>query len=274
MRLDAARAMAVDGRLYPSLIVHGGSRDDRIAAAEDLGKRVLCSAAPESRPCGECRHCRRIAVDDDEAFHPDVAVLRRDLKTGTSVEATKAFLRLAQQTPFEARGQVFVVVEAETLTGGAANALLKVLEEPPVRAPRHFFLLAPAQDDLLPTLRSRSWAVFLGGATRLDPEEVGALGDRFAAAVDRWSGSGSGIELLIAAGILDEAGGWEDLRAEAPWTLAAASVVEAFRSQANPDIRRRLLALAEDLLDGSRWRVRNVPARRILEGLVSRHLDR
>ena len=48
-------------------------------------------------------------------FHPDFQVLERDLKTSTSVEATRELLRTAQVSPFEARGQVFVVASAETL---------------------------------------------------------------------------------------------------------------------------------------------------------------
>ena len=66
----------------------------------------------------------------------DVGVLRRDLKTSTSVDATRELLRLTQQSPFEARGQVLVIAEAESLTPEAANALLKQLEEPPTSAPR------------------------------------------------------------------------------------------------------------------------------------------
>ena len=92
-------------------------------------------------------------------------VLERDLKTSTSVEATKSFLQAAQLSPFEARGQVFVIASADTLTGEAANALLKTLEEPHSGAPRHFVLLAPSRFDLLPTVRSRCKPVMGPGSS-------------------------------------------------------------------------------------------------------------
>ena len=94
----------------------------------------------------------------------------------TSVEATKRFVETAQMTPFEARGQVFVIASAESLSAGAADALLKNLEEPHEGSPRHFLLLAPSQFDLSPTLRSRSLSIFLGASERLDEGPVAAIG--------------------------------------------------------------------------------------------------
>ena len=90
----------------------------------------------------------------------------RDVRT----MPTKSFLAVAYSSPFEARGQVFVVAEAETLTGGAADALLKLLEEPPARSPRHFLLLAASRLDLLATLRSRSLTIYLGPTEALDDD--------------------------------------------------------------------------------------------------------
>src|SRR6185295_3090737 len=123
-------------------------------------------------------------------------ILLRDLKTSTSVEATREFLRTAQVSPFEARGQVFVVASAETLTGEAANALLKSLEEPHTSAPRNFFLLAPSRLDLLPTLRSRSLAVFLGAAEAVEEAAVAPLAHDFATVLAAYTASRSPIFLL------------------------------------------------------------------------------
>ena len=66
----------------------------------------------------------------------------------------------------------FVIASAESLSPGAADALLKSLEEPHEGSPRHFLLLAPSQFDLSPTLRSRSQSIYLGGGERLDEEAV------------------------------------------------------------------------------------------------------
>lgn len=283
MNLDGALATARRGRLYPGVILHGGSSAERRAAAELLARALLCTAPEEERPCGECSHCRRIALAAEpgggkspareEAFHPDFQVLERDLKTSTSVEATKAFLRTAQVSPFEARGQVFVVASAESLTGEAANALLKTLEEPHVSAPRNFLLLTPSRLDLLATLRSRSLAVFLGGSARPPEEAVEELADELARCLAAWAGSGSAAWILAGASLVEKAADWSDPRAAEPWALAAAAVKEArVRSGVPAEVSPRLLALAEDLLRAPRWRLRAVPAGRILDGLFARHL--
>ena len=276
MSLEACRQAARQGRLYPAVILHGGDEAARQAAALELGRLLLCEAEVPRRPCGVCRHCRRIvwpSAEAEPAFHPDFHVLLRDLKTSTSVEATRVLLREAQTTPFEARGQVFVVAGAETLTGEAANALLKMLEEPPTSAPRHFFLLAPSRLDLLPTLRSRSLAVYLGAAEPVAPEAVEEVTAAFSGALARYAAGGGGIYLLAAARALARGGGWEDPRASQPWALAAAAVL---RSLADPSLsgraRRARLALAEALLEAPAWRMRGITADRILEGLTARHL--
>jgi len=164
------------------------------------------------------------------------------------------------------------VAAAETLSGEAANALLKSLEEPYVTAPRNFFLLAPSRLDLLPTLRSRSLAVFLGAAETADPEAVEPVARAFAAALQGWVSTGAGIHLLAAAEALGRTGGWEDPRASRPWAVAAAAVLLSLHEEGAAPCRRALLALAEDLLGAPLLRLRGVAADRILEGLVARHL--
>ncbi len=207
------------------------------------------------------------------AFHPDFQVLERDLKASTSVDATREMLKTAQVSPFEARGQVFVIASAESLTGEAANALLKNLEEPYVTSPRHFLLLAPSRLDLLPTLRSRSLAVFLGPAAAVDAATVEPLARSFAAAAAAYAGSGALIYLLGAAAALAAAGGWEDPRSGRPWTLAAAAVLRSLELEPRRgEARRARLALAEALLESPALRLRGIAADRILEGLVARHL--
>jgi hypothetical protein len=287
VNLPAAAQAARQGRLYPAVILHGGDGDARRQAAVELARTLLCEAAPEARPCGTCRHCRRIAWPaggggsagarqgaaadagppggSAAPFHPDFLVLERDLKTTTSVDATRELMRVAQVSPFEARGQVFVIASAESLSGEAANALLKSLEEPHVSAPRHFLLLTPSRLDLLPTLRSRSLAVFLGPAVAADPERVEVLARAFGAAADAYVATGAAVYLLSAAEALTaagaagaggaaaggsgaraaagagrragpggakgggngESGGWDDPRAGRPWALAAAAVLRS-----------------------------------------------
>ncbi len=279
MNLEATLGLARTGRLYPSLILHGGTEDTRREAVLVLARCLLCVGDSEAieasqRPCGKCRHCKRIVWPDkkNDAFHPDFLVLERDLKTATSVDATKALLRNAHVTPFEASGQVFVIASAQTLSGEAANALLKVLEGPPGKTSRHFFLLAPSQFDLLPTLRSRSLALFLGTGPRPRGEQLMKTTEGFGHALESYLQCHHSGELLAAAGVLKASGRWDDPRARAPWEHAAAAILDYANSQPSPDTRRALLALASDLLEAPRLRLRGIPADRILEGCVSRRL--
>lgn len=271
MNFAAAKEMAANGRLYPSVILHGRDADARRNAAIEFSRLLLC-ATPGDDPAGSCSHCRRIAWPGaGQLFHPDLHVLEQDLRTATSVEATKRLLRGAKVAPFEARGQVFIVAAAESLSGEAANALLKTLEEPHLTAPRNFFLLAPSQFDLLPTLRSRSLTIFLGASAGPDVEQVAPVAAAFGAAIAAYADSRSPVDLLSAAAALESGGDWKDVRAAGSWSLAAAAVRHAVDDAPAGD-RRALLAFAEALLDGQRLRLRGVPARRILEGLVTEHL--
>lgn len=280
MNLEAVLEQAAQGRLYPSVILYGGDLEGRQQATVQIARVLLCARVPEQSPCDPeapevCTHCRRLVwpTKGEDRFHPDFHVLERDLRTATSIAATKKFLTGAYNSPFEARGQVFVVAEAETLGGGAADALLKLLEEPPAKSPRHFFLLAPSRLDLLTTLRSRSLSIYLGSRESLDPERVATLAEGFGRALDLCLEGPSAIHLLSAADALAGAPGWDDPRARKPWALASAAVLQATEQRdLTAGVRRGLLALAEELLDGPRLRVRGITQTRLLEGWVTRHL--
>ena len=156
-----------------------------------------------------------------------------------------------------------------------------MLEEPGAGAPRNFLLLAPSQFDLLPTLRSRSLAVYLGPAAPLADAEVAPLAEALAAAVGAWAEGGAvGPPARRRRGAARRGGrGGRELERSArlrPWSLAAAAVVRAARGDAGRRCRGacagRSLELAAALLEAPPWRLRGVPAERLVEGLVFRHL--
>ncbi len=274
MHLPDLLSMARREHLYPGVILHGGDPPDRHQAALELARTLLCEQSGEERPCGSCQQCRRIAWpgEDGAGFHPDVHFLSRDLRTATSAEATKTFLKQAYSAPFEARGQVFVIIEANTLSGEAADALLKILEEPPLQTPRHFLLLTASRLDLLPTLRSRSLSLYLGSGDGFSEEEVGPIAEAFGEALRAFAEQASSIYLLSAAEALAQAPGFEDPRARRPWALAATAVLRQLPAIRKRTLRRALLSLAEELLGAPGMRVRGIPQGRILEGLLARHL--
>lgn len=280
MNFDSIIRLAAESRLYPSVILYGGSFEERQEAAVELARAVLCEGAVEQRPCTShevdpCRHCRRLAwpAKGEDRFHPDLHVLERDLRATTSVAATKEFLAQAYSSPFEARGQVYVVAEADTLGNGAADALLKLLEEPPTRTPRHFFLLSASQLDLLVTLRSRSLAVYLGSREQLDPAVIEDVGQQVGLALDAYFEDAASIHLFSAADRLGAFDGWSDPRARKPWALASAALLHYLEQRSlQPRQRRALLDLAQDFLDGPRFRMRGITQSRLLEGWLVRRL--
>ncbi|MFF1557790.1 DNA polymerase III subunit delta' [Streptomyces sp. NPDC058279] len=98
--------------------------------------------------CGFCDGCHTSLV----GTHADVEVVRTDLLS-IGVKETRELVRRAQLSPAVGRWQVIVLEDADRLTEGAGNVLLKAVEEP---APRTVWLLcAPSLEDVLPTIRSR-----------------------------------------------------------------------------------------------------------------------
>lgn len=98
--------------------------------------------------CGFCDGCHTTVV----GTHSDVQIIRTDLLS-IGVKETRDLVRKAQLSPAVGRWQVIVMEDADRLTEGAGNVLLKAVEEP---APRTVWLLcAPSLEDVLPTIRSR-----------------------------------------------------------------------------------------------------------------------
>ncbi len=98
--------------------------------------------------CGFCDGCHTALL----GTHADVQVIRTDLLS-IGVKDTRELVRRAQLSPAVGRWQVIILEDADRLTEGAGNVLLKAVEEP---APRTVWLLcAPSLEDVLPTIRSR-----------------------------------------------------------------------------------------------------------------------
>ncbi len=115
--------------------------------ALDLARALNCDG-PE-RPCGICRSCRRIL----DGKHADVAITGLDSGIEIGIDDIRGLQRMANLPPYEGKFKVFIIDDAECLSTEAANALLKILEEPPQGVV--WVLLAAEEDRLLPTVVSR-----------------------------------------------------------------------------------------------------------------------
>ena len=125
-----------------------------LAGPEGGGKRLAMYAFAAALlcptgGCGECRACR-LAL---EGHHPNMWVVEPEGR-GIPVDAIRTEVwHNAHRTALEPGRKIFVIREADRLTPEAADALLKVLEEPPADA---VLLLSSARpDELPPTILSR-----------------------------------------------------------------------------------------------------------------------
>jgi DNA polymerase III subunit delta' len=98
---------------------------------------------------GSCEVCRRVL----RGVHPDVHLLEPE-GDNLLVDDIRALREEASRSRHEGRMAVFILDEADRLTDAAANALLKVLEEPPPEVV--FVLVARTTEALLATIPSRA----------------------------------------------------------------------------------------------------------------------
>lgn len=137
--------------------------------------------------CGHCASCRTVMA----GTHADV---REVVPEGLSikVDEMRALVQLAARRPASARYQVLVITDADRLTEGADNALLKAVEEPPERTV--FLLCAPSdhQDDVPITIRSRCRLVPLGAPAPEAIADVLVRRDGFDPEPAAWAASVAG----------------------------------------------------------------------------------
>ena len=250
------------GSLPAALLIHGLAGTGKQRVALWVGQLLHCQAPGPRGPCDRCRSCRmvlglqhpdlhwffplprpkrasgaeRMVAALEEARAAALESIRReplrptwgDEPRGIYLGAVTTIRRMALKRPSLGDRQVFVIGNAEELvpqeaSDQAANALLKVLEEPP--AGTTLILTSSEPGRLLPTMRSRTVPLHLGplGRERVERflvEVAGASASeaRQAAALSRGS-IGRALAYLPAGG---EPGPLEKERAHARRLLEAA----------------------------------------------------
>ena len=139
-----SRSLA-SGRLAHAYLFSGPDGVGKRLVALALARSIVCD---EQRGCGDCRACRKI----DHQNHPDLHVLEPD-GNSIKIEQVRSLQRDLNLKPLEAPRKICLIEEADSMTVGAANALLKTLEEP--RGDTLLILLAAQPNRLLETVRSR-----------------------------------------------------------------------------------------------------------------------
>ncbi|WP_369357940.1 DNA polymerase III subunit delta' [Streptomyces sp. cg2] len=147
-----AAAERTGSQMTHAWLFTGPPGSGRAAAARAFAAALQCvgpdRALGGAPGCGFCDGCHTTLV----GTHADVEIVRTDLLS-IGVKETRDLVRRASLSPAGGRWQVIVLEDADRLTEGAGNVLLKAVEEP---APRTVWLLcAPSIEDVLPTIRSR-----------------------------------------------------------------------------------------------------------------------
>jgi len=147
------------GRLHHAWIL-GGPKGVGKASFAYLATRYMLSGDAVAAPGLAVPQGDPIAMRLRSGAHGNVRVVRKSwdqktkkFKTGIGVENIRTLTPFFGSTSSEAGYRIAIIDAADDMNVNAANALLKMLEEPPARS--LFFLISHAPGRLLPTIRSR-----------------------------------------------------------------------------------------------------------------------
>lgn len=173
--------MLEHGRIPGALLFSGEEGVGKKQFALELARALNCKSPRGVQGCGECSACKRIGKfnfpqsDDSDDWksiiwtdHGDVGMVSAP-KRSLLVAQMRAIESAANYRPFEGRARVFLVDDADQLNEPSANALLKILEEPPPTS--HVILITSRPAMLLATIRSRCHAIRFSPLTAAEIEQ-------------------------------------------------------------------------------------------------------
>ncbi len=159
------KRMLIADRLPGAMLFTGEEGIGKKLFALEIARALNCRTPKDTEACGVCSSCVRIRKlnyptrDDADEWtqiiwtdHPDVGLVIAP-KRVLRVEQMRQIEKEANFRPFEGKARVFLIDEADKLNDASANALLKVLEEPPKTS--HLILITARPAMLLPTILSR-----------------------------------------------------------------------------------------------------------------------
>ncbi|MBN8703325.1 MAG: DNA polymerase III subunit delta [Bacteroidetes bacterium] len=200
-KLKLAQAVR-EGRISHAQLFLGAEGCGALPMALAYAQYISCTNRNESDSCGTCASC----IKYQKLIHPDLhfaypVAISKDVRVSTAVIATwrekilenpylnlfdwflsldaenkqaiigteesAEIMRKLSLTTYEAEYKVMIIWMAEKMNSTAANKLLKILEEPPDKT--LFILVCEAEDQLLPTIISRTQTTRIG---KLSTEEI------------------------------------------------------------------------------------------------------
>ena len=138
------------GRTHHAYLFSGPRGCGKTSSARILARSLNCEQGPTPDPCGTCQSCMDLVANGPGS----IDVVELDAATHGLVDDARDLREKAFFSPVAGRYKIYIIDEAHQLGPGAANALLKVVEEPP---PHVVFIFATTEPEkLIATIRSRT----------------------------------------------------------------------------------------------------------------------
>jgi DNA polymerase III subunit gamma/tau len=141
------KAAVEKNRVAHAMLFTGGRGIGKTTIARLVAKSLVCLKRKDAEPCGVCAQCQ--AIDDFSSLD----VMEIDGASHTGVDDIRELRDSARYQPTSAKYKIFIIDEVHMLSINAFNALLKILEEPPLHV---IFIFATTEAHKIPkTILSR-----------------------------------------------------------------------------------------------------------------------
>ena len=138
------------GKIHHAYLFSGPRGCGKTSSARIMARSLNCEKGPTPNPCGICQSCKDLVANGPGSLD----VIELDAATHGLVDDARDLRDKAFFAPVQSRYKIYIIDEAHQLGPGAANALLKVEEEPPAHV---LFIFATTEPDkLISTIRSRT----------------------------------------------------------------------------------------------------------------------
>jgi DNA polymerase-3 subunit gamma/tau len=138
------------GKIHHAYLFSGPRGCGKTSSARIMARSLNCEKGPTPTPCGVCQSCKDLAANGPGSLD----VIELDAATHGLVDDARDLRDKAFFAAVQSRYKIYIIDEAHQLGPGAANALLKVVEEPPAHV---LFIFATTEPDkLISTIRSRT----------------------------------------------------------------------------------------------------------------------
>ena len=138
------------GKTHHAYLFSGPRGCGKTSSARIMARSLNCAQGPTPNPCGQCQSCKDLVANGPGS----IDVIELDAATHGLVDDARDLRDKAFFAPVQSQYKIYIIDEAHQLGPGAANALLKVVEEPP---PHVIFIFATTEPEkLISTIRSRT----------------------------------------------------------------------------------------------------------------------